>query len=69
MIIVSETSHVHVFKANSDLDKNMNNSSKKNSTNIELYLVAGPVSEAPIALLPTGVLSEDDGEVMITLVG
>ena len=58
MLIVSEISHVHVFKFNSDLNKNINKHNNRKSSNIELYPEAGPVPEAPVAPLPAGVLSD-----------
>ena len=65
IITMSETSHVHVFKFNSDLNKNMYKLNNSKSSDIELYPEAGPVPEAPVAPLPAGGVSE--GEAMISL--
>lgn len=53
MTIMSDHRYVHVFKFNSDLNKNTNNTNIRKE-GIELYPGAGPLPEASVAPLSTG---------------
>jgi hypothetical protein len=53
MTIMSDNRYVHVFKFNTDLNKNTNNTNIRKE-DIELYPGVGPLPEASVASLTTG---------------
>jgi hypothetical protein len=53
MTIMSDNIYMHVFKFNTDLNKNTNNSNIRKE-GIELNPEAGPLLEASVAPLTTG---------------
>lgn len=52
----SETRYVYVFKFNTDLNKNTNNS-RLNRKSIEVYAGTGPLLEAAVASGPAGAVA------------